>query len=161
MILRHPLLFVLSLALASCGGEPADEAAPSSNGEAETAAPVPGTAPDSAEDSAPYSGIAPEETIRFTATEPFWSGDVSGQTLTYSTPENIDGSIIQVQRFAGNNGLSFSGVLEGASFDMAITPGECSDGMSDRTYPFTVTLKVGGEQRSGCAWTDSRPFSGP
>ena len=37
----------------------------------------------------------------------------------------------------------------------------CSDGMSDRSYPFTVTLMVMGEQREGCAWTDKQPFSGP
>ena len=66
-----------------------------------------------------------------------------------------------VAAFAGRNGLSLSGEIEDAPFDMAITPGECSDGMSDRTYPFTVTLQVSGEQRSGCAWTESKPFSGP
>jgi len=81
--------------------------------------------------------------------------------LTYATPENIDGTAIAVERFAGRNGLSLSGALDGAPFDMAITPGECSDGMSDRTYPFIVTLEVAGEQRRGCAWTDSTPFSGP
>ena len=46
-------------------------------------------------------------------------------------------------------------------FVLAVTPGKCSDGMSDRSYPFTVTLMVMGEQREGCAWTDKQPFSGP
>jgi len=157
-----PALIALACALSACTAEPSEDNAATTE-ETATVEPtlVPGAAPSDAEDSDAYSDVAPGETIRFTGTEPFWGGEVSGQTLTYSTPENIDGSIIQVQRFAGHNGLSFSGVLDGASFDMAITPGECSDGMSDRTYPFTVTLKVGGEQRSGCAWTDSRPFSGP
>ena len=80
---------------------------------------------------------------------------------TYSTVEDPDGTTIAVERFAGNNGLGYSGSLDGTSFDMAITPGECSDGMSDRTYPFTVTLRIGEEQRTGCAWTDRMPFSGP
>lgn len=159
MILRRSLSALLPLALAACGSDPS---ATPADGNAETAATqAPGSAPGSAEDTAPYAGIAPGETIRFTGTEPFWSGDVSGQTLTYSTPDNIQGSTIQVERFAGRNGLSLSGELAGSALDMAITPGECSDGMSERTYPFTVTLEVGGEQRRGCAWTDSRPFSGP
>jgi uncharacterized membrane protein len=32
--------------------------------------------------------------------------------------------------------------------------------MSDRTYPFTVTLQVRGEQRNGCAYTGRQPFTG-
>lgn len=117
--------------------------------------------PGDSADEAPYGEIAADETISFTGTEPFWGGETSGDTLTYSTPEEIEGMEIAVERFAGRNGLSVSGELEDQPFVMAITPGECSDGMSDRTYPFTVTLQVLGEQRQGCAWTDKQPFSGP
>ena len=107
-----------------------------------------------------YDGIAADETIHFTGTEPFWGGESAGGSLTYSTPENIDGRTISVERFAGNNGLALAGELEGAEFDMTVTPGECSDGMSDRTYPFVATLKIGEETRFGCAWTDRQPFAG-
>ena len=44
---------------------------------------------------------------------------------------------------------------------MTVTPLSCSDGMSDRTYPFTVTLEIGEETRNGCGWTDRQPFEGP
>ena len=110
---------------------------------------------------AAFSAIAADEMIRFVGTEPFWGGNVRGGELVYSTPENQAGDTIAVRRFAGNNGLGFSGSLNGGAFDMTVTPGRCSDGMSDRTYPFTVTLKLGDEQRNGCAWTDRSPFSGP
>lgn len=99
-----------------------------------------------------YDGIAPGETVRFTGSEPFWGGEVTGGTLVYTTPDNPDGTAITVRRFAGNNGLGYSGTLAGKSFDMTITPGECSDSMSDRRYPFTVTLRMGNEQREGCGW---------
>ena len=89
-------------------------------------------------------------------------GDSAGGGLAlYATPENPDGSEFAVERFAGNNGLGISGRLDGAAFDLMITPGECSDGMSDRTYPYTATLLVGDEQRQGCAWTDSQAFGEP
>ena len=110
---------------------------------------------------APTRSSRTDETIRFVGTEPFWGGEVSGGSLTYSTPENQNGTTIAIERFAGNNGLGLSGMFEGQAFDMTVTPGECSDGMSDRAYPFTVTLKIGAEQRSGCAWTERTPFSGP
>lgn len=108
-----------------------------------------------------FDGIEAGEVIRFTGTEPFWGGQVEGSMLTYTTPENIDGEVITVERFAGNHGLGLSGKLGDAAFDMTVTPGECSDGMSDRMYPMTVTLSIGGEIREGCGWTDKEPFSGP
>lgn len=108
-----------------------------------------------------FAGIAETENVHYTGTEPFWGGVAGAGMATYSTPENPDGSEFPVTRFAGNNGLGFSGTLDGAGFDLTITPGECSDGMSDRTYSYTATLLIGGEQRQGCAWTDSQPFAGP
>lgn len=108
-----------------------------------------------------FTGISEQETLRFTGTEPFWGGTVTGTTLTYTTPDKPEGVTIQVQRFAGNNGLGFTGKLGDGSFDMAVTKSACSDGMSDRTYPFTVTLRLAGEARNGCGWTDKTPFEGP
>lgn len=108
-----------------------------------------------------YSGIGEEETIFLTGTEPFWGGEIKGGEAIYTTPENQTGDRFNVQRFAGNNGLSFTGNIDGRGFDLMVTPGECSDGMSDRTYPFFATLQVGGEQREGCAWTDKQAFRGP
>ena len=112
-----------------------------------------------ADDAEVFAMIVADETVRFTGTEPFWGGEVLGDQLRYSSMENPDGTRITVGRFAGNNGLAYSGKLDGLAFDMTITPGRCSDGMSDRDYPFVVTLKLGEETRSGCAWTDAAPFS--
>lgn len=108
-----------------------------------------------------FDAIAENETIRLTGTEPFWGGTVENGSFVYSTPENQAGEAIAVKRFAGNSGLAFSGTRAGEPIDLAITRGRCSDGMSDRTYPYTATLRLGAEQRSGCAWTDRQPFSGP
>lgn len=108
----------------------------------------------------PYAGIAPDETVHFTGTEPFWGGEVSGLTLHYTTPEDIEGVWIPVKNFAGRGGISFSGTFEGADFVLAVTPGDCSDQMSDRSYPFTATLQVSGETRTGCAWTDAQSYTG-
>ena len=112
-------------------------------------------------DSRPYDGIAEDETLHFTGTEPFWGGQVTGSSLTYTTPENQTGEVVEAERFAGRGGLSFSGELSGREFAMTVTPLSCSDGMSDRTYPFTVTLEIGEERRNGCGWTDRQPFEGP
>ena len=108
----------------------------------------------------PFSGIATSEVLRFVGTEPFWGGDLKGDTLTYSTPGKPDGEVIAVKRFGGRGGMALSGEYDGAPVDMTITPGTCSDGMSDRTFPFTVMLKLGRETLQGCAWSDAHPFKG-
>lgn len=144
---RCPAIYPLVLLLAACqpGGHDGG------------GADVPG---DTAS-SEPYTGIGEGEQLRFTGTEPFWGGQLAGGQMTYNTPEDPAGRTIPVTRFAGRGGLGFSGVLEGKALEMAVTPGACSDGMSDRSYPFVVTLRIGDDVRSGCAWSDRTPFSGP
>jgi len=120
-----------------------------------------GTLPGDRGDTQPFGEIAMDETLRFTGTEPFWGGEVTGERLTYKTPDDPDGQTLTVSRFAGRGGLSYSGMIDGAGFTMAITTGRCSDGMSDRLYPYVVTLQLEGEMRTGCAWSDRHPFEGP
>jgi len=108
-----------------------------------------------------YDGIGKDETLHITGTEPFWGGTLADGALTYTTPDNPNGTVIAVRRFAGNNGLAYAGALGGHALDMAVTDAPCSDGMSDRAYPFTVSLQIGDEQRKGCGWTDKRGFTGP
>ena len=154
------LLFAAGCAplLASCQQPKEAEDGPATSAVAEE---ISDGVPTDDESTAPYSGIAEDEAVSFTGTEPFWGGEVDGKTLTYKTPDNQDGEVITVERFAGRGGISFSGVLAGAELEMMVTPLECSDGMSDRTYPFTVTLKIGDEARNGCGWTERQPYSGP
>ena len=105
--------------------------------------------------------MAPDEAISLVGTEPFWGGTIRDGQLVYTTPENQAGETIAVRRFSGNNGLSFSGLRNGEPLDLTVTPGACSDGMSDRNYPLTVTLRIGSDQREGCAWTARQRFTGP
>jgi uncharacterized membrane protein len=116
--------------------------------------------PGNTEDEQPFAAIGEDEVIRLTGTEPFWGGEIAGGTMLWTTPENIDGETVAVTRFAGRGGLSFSGQMQGRQIDIAVTPAPCSDGMSDRTYPFAVTVQWGDEQLQGCGWSDVQPFAG-
>ena len=112
-------------------------------------------------DSQPYNEVSAEEEFRFRGTEPFWGGEVTGTAMTYRTPERPEGVPVTVSRFNGRGGFSYSGKLEGETFTMAVTPGQCSDGMSDRTYPFVVMFQRGKQELHGCAWSASHPYTGP
>jgi uncharacterized membrane protein len=108
----------------------------------------------------PFDKVAPTEVVTMLGTEPFWNITVTGTTARYSNPDHPEGTEFPVERFAGNGGLSFTGSLAGAPVTATLTPGQCSDGMSDRTFPFVATIALGGETLKGCGYTDSQPFTG-
>ena len=112
-------------------------------------------------DSQPYNEVSPDEELRFRGTEPFWGGEVTGSEMVYRTPGQPEGKRVTISRFNGRGGFSYSGKLDGVTFTMAVTPGKCSDGMSDRLYPFVVMMQRGEQVLHGCAWSQSHPFSGP
>lgn len=97
----------------------------------------------------------PDNAIRAIGTEPFWGARVEGRCVTYSTPEDQDGTRVWT-RFSGTaESGRWAGALGGRPFVMVTRPEPgCSDGMSDNLYPIAVTLTVGGEQRTGCARPD-------
>ncbi len=107
-----------------------------------------------------FDSVAPQETVTLTGTEPFWNLKVEGDEGLWTTPDNQPGTAFAVKRFAGNNGLGLSGTLDGKELTATLTPGECSDGMSDRSFPFVATVALGGETLKGCGYTDSQPSTG-
>lgn len=136
-----PAVAVVLLALAAC------------NGESDAGNAVPGDR----DDRKPWEGVSVADRIRVSGTEPFWNAEIRNGLFTYRTPERPAGDQATFSRFAGRGGVSFSGELVGRDFTLAIGPGPCNDGMSDRIYPFNATLKIGDDMRKGCAWSDRRP----
>ena len=94
----------------------------------------------------------PANRLRAIGTEPFWGARIEGRCVTYSHPDDQQGTRVWT-RFSGtaSNGV-WTGNLAGKPFVLRTRPqAGCSDGMSDRRYPVAVSLSVGGEQRTGCA----------
>lgn len=98
--------------------------------------------------------------LRGVGTEPFWAVLIEGRCVTYSQPDDQQGTRVWTRYAANVTGGTWS-ALAGRPFILRTRarPG-CSDGMSDRRYPFAVELIVGGEQRSGCAEPRKLPGSG-
>lgn len=89
---------------------------------------------------------------RAVGTEPFWGARVEGRCVTYSHPDDQDGTRVWTQYSAAPGSEIWSGTLEQKPFELRIRnePG-CSDGMSDKRYPLGAHLTVNGERRKGCA----------
>lgn len=107
-----------------------------------------------------FDAIAPQEVVTLTGTEPFWNLRIEGDEAVWTTPDDQPGTRFAATRFAGNNGLGFTGTLDGKPLTATLTPGECRDGMSDRRFPFVATIALSGETFEGCGYTTGQPFSG-
>ena len=127
--------------LASCG-----------SGGNETAEPTPSAAVTTPEPDPVAMSFLPAA-IRAFGTEPFWSADISKDKLTYTTPENLEGGGVTspVVRADGAESVMFTATINGQVLQILVTPGSCSDGMSDNTYPWTVERTLGEDTVSGCA----------
>jgi uncharacterized membrane protein len=133
--MRTAALIAAALLITACGQSPM--------GSAEEA-PPPADAPIT---------VGPDYSGDFDAvgTEPFWNVKVRSQGMTLARPDHPD-------VVTGNSGVRIDG--EQGVFDatageqrlvLRLTPGECSDGMSDRRYGYLAEVWIDGETLRGCA----------
>ena len=89
---------------------------------------------------------------RAVGTEPFWAARTNGRCVSYSHPENPDGTRVWTRYTNEADADVWTGALDGQIFELRIRrePG-CSDGMSDRQYPLAAEVMMHGELRRGCA----------
>lgn len=115
--------------------------------------------PDSAEPPAPppaLAGVQLDQPVRLIGTEPFWRLEVTAEALTYYSAET--GAETAAAR-AGNPGPTVQGTVAtwsaeadgGRALEILLTATDCSDGMSDRTYPLTAQVTLGETRLQGCA----------
>lgn len=91
--------------------------------------------------------------LRGLGTEPFWSVEVQGGGTPTLSAE-LDAGERQLDAIAveaAADGSSFSGrTAEGTAVSLTLVEGDCSDGMSDQTYPASIELRIGEEVLRGC-----------
>ena len=142
----------LSLLLVACNApQPSSEPSP----QPEAAEPAATSAPPVAE--APMAKRAPGQEnadplqiFRAFGTEPFWNVNVEDATLTYTTPEEQAGVVMQGTRRALEEGVELSGSHDGKPFVLTVSAGECSDGMSDNRYTLVSAFRYGDIDYKGC-----------
>jgi uncharacterized membrane protein len=83
---------------------------------------------------------------RALGTEPFWSVTVAAGRMTFESPDGPPVSMPAPPPRATANGRRY----ETSRLTMDVARGECSDGMSDRRYADTVTVRMDGRTLNGC-----------
>lgn len=138
-MLRTAALSILLLALAACGEAPmgaSEEPAPPAD------APASARTPD-------YAGD-----IDVIGTEPFWAVKIRAASVALTRPDAPEVSNANPGvRIDGQQGVwDSNGVEEGKGrVVVRLTPGVCTDGMSDRVYRFYAEVWIDGETLKGCA----------
>ena len=93
-------------------------------------------------------------------TEPGWSVEVgAGDSPQLRAELDYGERTVLVPRATGISSTpGFGGeTADGTDVVLRIRDGDCSDGMSDRTYPAAIELQVGDAGYQGCgAWLDGR-----
>src|SRR4249919_2943349 len=100
---------------------------------------------------------APMESMRFAAfgTEPFWAAIDAGEALRLERP-GADPLVAQPRKMREEAG---SWIVEGETgsgmLSLRLTPGFCSDGMSDSLYAWTALVQMPGGELKGCGFRGS------
>jgi uncharacterized membrane protein len=98
------------------------------------------------------AGVDLSQPVRALGTEPFWSLEFTGTELVYSTPEPPEQRAPQPKpAMQGTVAVFETSTAAGGAVKATLSATECSDGMSDRTYPLTAIVEIGGQTLTGCA----------
>ncbi len=100
---------------------------------------------------APAPQVAPAA-YRALGTEPFWTLELTGDRFVFRTPERPDGASGRVTGWAEHpDARAVTGVAsDGRAMRLATRRATCSDGMSDRLYADTASLRIGERELTGC-----------
>jgi uncharacterized membrane protein len=110
------------------------------------------TGPGGAGGAQSVGGVDLSQAVRALGTEPFWTVEITPQTLIYSGVDRPEQQVSNPgARVSGSTAVIEAKDAAGASFVITLKAAECSDGMSDRTYPLEAEVKVGAETLKGCA----------
>lgn len=94
--------------------------------------------------------------LRILGTEPFWAIDISKTTnsAVYSRAGETDVALGFPKETRGRDGeVVLTSTSPQGDVVMTIRKENCSDGMSDRTYPWEAEVAIKGEKLKGCAAT--------
>lgn len=101
---------------------------------------------------APAFPMVPGPAFRLVGNEPFWAVHIDSTIIRYTTPDDTSGT-----RFPPVKPLQLGDTLRWTSsspqtiIEAWVVPESCSDGMSDRTWPYRASVQVGDRKLQGCA----------
>lgn len=87
--------------------------------------------------------------------EPFWTIQANEETLTWITPENLQGRQLKVDKVISADNVKYIGVDGNNDFSLLIIQATCVDTMSGEVFDFESVWTHGRERNVGCAASGS------
>lgn len=145
MRLVPAVLLVPAILLAVAACTPAEEPAP----------------PEAPTEPAPVlGGVDLARPVRALGTEPFWSVELTGTEMVYIPAEPPEQRAPQPPPVVQGTTATYEAeTADGTEIKVTLVTTECSDGMSDRTYPLTAMVKIGDQNLTGCAASSAAVMS--
>ena len=113
---------------------------------------APAPSPELTAPAAVLGGVELAGPLRAIGTEPDWSVDLTGTEMVYTSPEPPGQRARQPEPVVqGTTATWAAETADGTTLKVTLIATECSDGMSDRTYPLTAMVTVGERALTGCA----------
>ena len=114
-------------------------------------------APEPAPAPAPVlAGVDLTQPLRALGTEPFWAVELTGSELVYSGADRPEQRAPQSEpTMQGTMAVWEATTGAGNPLKVSLTATDCSDGMSEVSYPLTALVEIGDEPLMGCAATVS------
>ena len=99
------------------------------------------------------AGVNLDQPLSVLGNEPFWSIRIADGVASYSDPEMLEGPSAPLgqPQFMGNTAVWKANLSDQTPLIITLTGTDCSDGMSDRTYPLAAKVEMGQRVLSGCA----------
>ena len=94
--------------------------------------------------------------MRLIGTEPFWGATITADAITLSGADRPHVRLAAGERLVTGAGVRWrTQSANGDPVEVTLVRETCSDGMSDRVYPFRATVVLGQETLRGCAITEA------
>lgn len=99
------------------------------------------------------AGVDLTRPLTVSGNEPFWSLAIADGKMTYSDPETPAGptGMVGKPELTGNVAVLRAEMAEASPVTVTLSGTDCSDGMSDRTYPLAARVEMGQRVLHGCA----------
>lgn len=103
---------------------------------------------------APAPAPAPAATypadLNLNGTEPFWAVKIRGTAIALTRPDAAQRDFANAAKAEANGSATWTANDTAGSIVVTLTAGSCSDGMSDKTYPYSAVVTLGAETLKGC-----------
>lgn len=83
-------------------------------------------------------------------TEPFWSLEITDKVIRYSDPVSQESYKVTQKKSAWGFSENAAFVIKTKYTSAAVTLGDCSDGMSDELYTYTIVFEKNDGVLAGC-----------